>query len=98
MDEYLNFGRKGMVVNNEVEETLEILSDKTLLQEAVKYFRLTLAQHGVREIDPEEMLDFIYVECARRGKEWIFDKAHEAAYKENTVCSVPESYVAAVNR
>lgn len=87
-----------MVITNEIEETLETLSDKALLQEAVKYFRLALAQHGRREVDPEEMLDFIYVECARRGKEWIFDKAHEAAFKEEMVCSVPEPYIATIPR
>lgn len=76
------------MVIDEVEEALDQLTDKGLLCEAVKYFRLALAHHGRSDADPEEMLDFIYVECARRGKEWIYDKAHEAAFKETMVCSL----------
>ena len=80
------------MVTSEFEEKLESVSDAELLRQAIKYLRMVYLQlddHGSKE-DIQEILDYLYMECSKRGKEWIFDKAQDACVRQSgSVCAVP---------
>ncbi len=81
------------MVTVEFEEVLENLNDPELLRYAIKYLRISYQDidDPDREEETQEILDCIYMECGRRGKGWIFDKAQEACLKEeNIFCTIPE--------
>lgn len=79
------------MVSTEFEEELKEYKDAELLRCAVKYLKLAymeMAEPGGDD-EAQEYLDFIYMECVHRGKEWIFDKAQEACMREsNMFCTV----------
>ncbi len=80
------------MVTTEFEEELKQYKDAELLRCAAKYLKLAYLEMTQPSGDDEaqEYLDFIYMECVHRRKEWIFDKAQEACIREsNLICRVP---------
>lgn len=79
------------MVTTELEELLESVSDAELLRLAIKHLKavyLQLDRPGTQD-DAQEALDFIYMECSKRGKEWIFDKAQDACLRQGAAsCSI----------
>lgn len=74
------------MLTSEFEEQLEVLTDAELLRQAIRYLRqayLELEQAGGHD-EAQEALDFVYMECSRRGKEWIFDKAQDACLRQGS--------------
>jgi hypothetical protein len=67
------------MVTTEFEEALEELKDSELLRYAVKYVVEAYDERNAQRDEAQDILDSIYMECIRRGKEWIFDKAQEAS-------------------
>ncbi|TPW18294.1 MAG: hypothetical protein FD130_324 [Halothiobacillaceae bacterium] len=75
------------MVSEGFEESLETLKDTELFRYTVSYLHKAYGEleHEVDEEALQEMLDYIYYECSRRGKEWIFDKAQEASLKQDSL-------------
>jgi hypothetical protein len=63
-------------------DTVESLRDVELLRYAKEYVRLSIAESGNRRSEVHSIVDLIFAECARRGKEWLYDKAREMVYRE----------------
>jgi hypothetical protein len=74
------------MVTSEFEEALESLTDAELLRQAIKYLRMVYLEleHASDHDDAQEALDYVYMECSRRGKEWIFDKAQDACLRQGS--------------
>lgn len=80
------------MVSTEFEEELRNYTEAELLRCATKYLRMAFIEMSEPSGDEEsqEYLDFIYMECVHRGKEWLFDKAQEKCLREsNTFCKLP---------
>ena len=75
------------MVSPDFEESLERMKDTELFRQTVHYIHLAYGEldHEVDEDQLQDVLDSIYLECTRRNKEWIFDKAQEASLKHDTV-------------
>jgi hypothetical protein len=77
--------REVPMLTNELEKHLEGLKDSELLRYASKYLKLAYLEmenpDGSAE-DTQEVLDYVYMECTNRGKEWIFDKAQESCLRQ----------------
>lgn len=73
------------MLTNELEKHLESLKDAELLRYASKFLKLAYLEmedpDGSGD-DTQEVLDYVYMECTNRGKEWIFDKAQEACLRQ----------------
>jgi hypothetical protein len=65
-------------------DTVESLRDIELLRYAKEYVRLSIAESGNRHSEVHSIVDLIFAECARRGKEWLYDKAREMVHREIT--------------
>lgn len=80
------------MVTSEFEERLESLTDAELLRQAIKCLRAVYLEleHASGADEAQEQLDYIYMECSKRGKEWIFDKAQDACARQSGVsCPTP---------
>ena len=75
------------MVSPDFEDKLEKMKDTELFRQTVHYLHLAYGEldHEVDEDRLQEVLDSIYLECTRRGKEWIFDKAQETSLKYDSV-------------
>jgi len=75
------------MVSPDFEESLEKMKDTELFRQTVHFIHLAYGEldHEVDEEKLQEVLDSIYMECNRRGKEWIFDKAQESSLKHDSV-------------
>ncbi len=71
------------MISKELADQIEEFKDSELLRFAMKWVGMAFLETSDNGDDPEEVLDYIYMECSRRGKEWIFDKAQEAFLKQN---------------
>ena len=69
-------------------ETLENLKDGELIHSAQRCVCMSLADVGNPKAESHAMLDLIYAECTRRGKERLYDKIYEAVSREPQVCEV----------
>jgi hypothetical protein len=67
---------------SEFQETVESLRDAELLRYAKEYVRLSITESDNPRSDVHSVVDIIYAECVRRGKEWLYDKAREAVCRE----------------
>lgn len=74
------------MISSEFEEELVALSDSELLRQAIKCLKAVyLAENNAATPDDaQEALDYIYMECSRRGQEWIFDKAQDACLRKGS--------------
>jgi hypothetical protein len=72
----------------EFRETLETLKDSELIKTVQKYVCLSLSDASNPTANSHTLLDLIYVECIRRGKERLYDKAYESVCRKPTVCKV----------
>jgi len=74
----------------EFEEEIQDLTDTELLRCAVKYFKLAVLEfeHANGVDDAQEYLDYIFMECSHRGKEWIYDKAEKVSHKRANAVEV----------
>jgi len=72
------------MISSEFEEELAELSDSELLRQSIKVLKAVyLAEtNSAPPDDAQEALDYIYMECSRRGQEWIFDKAQDACLRK----------------
>jgi hypothetical protein len=68
----------------DLQDVVESLRDAELLRYAKEYVRLSIAESDKRRADAHSMVDLIYAECVRRGKEWLYDKAREIVHKETS--------------
>lgn len=74
------------MLTSDFEAELEALTDAELLRQAIRFLRkayLEIEKAGGSD-DAQEALDSIYMECSRRGKEWIFDKAQDACLRQGS--------------
>jgi hypothetical protein len=69
-------------------ETLETLKDSELIKYVQKYVCLSLADAEDPTANSHTLLDLIYVECIRRKKERLYDKAYESVCRQPAVCKV----------
>ena len=72
----------------EFRETLETLKDSELIKYIQKYVCLSLADADNPAAQSHTLLDLIYVECIRRNKERLYDKAYESVCRQPAVCKV----------
>lgn len=72
----------------EFRETLETLKDSELIKYVQKYVCLSLADASNPLANSHTLLDLVYVECIRRGKERMYDKAYESVCRRPNVCKV----------
>ena len=72
----------------EFRETLETIKDGELLRYVQKYVCLSLTDVGNPAAQSHIMLDLVYAECTRRGKERLYDKAYETVCRQPQVCKV----------
>jgi len=73
---------------DEFRETLETIKDGELLRYVQKYVCLSLADVSNPAAQSHMMLDLVYAECTRRGKERLYDKAYETVCRQPQVCKV----------
>ena len=66
---------------------LENLKDRELFHHVQRCVCLSLANKGDPQADFHSMLDLVYAECTRRGKERLYDQAYESVCREPQVCS-----------
>jgi len=74
--------------SDEFRETLEALSNSELIHYIQKYVCLSLAEVNNPNAQSHMLLDLVYAECTRRGKERIYDKVYETACREPQMCQV----------
>lgn len=74
------------MLTSDFEAELEALTDAELLRQAIRFLRKAYVEieHASGTDDAQEALDTIYMECSRRGKEWIFDKAQDACLRQGS--------------
>ena len=72
----------------EFREGLEGVQDGELLRYVQRCVCMTMANRDVPGGDPHAMLDLIYAECSRRGKERLYDKAYEIVCRKPDVCKI----------
>jgi len=72
----------------EFRETLEALKDSELIKYVQKYVCLSLADASNPLATSHTLLDLVYVECIRRDKERLYDKAYESVCRRPKVCKV----------
>ena len=72
----------------EFRETLETLKDSELIKYVQKYVCLSMADASDTLANSHTLLDLVYVECIRRGKERLYDKAYESVCRQPQVCKV----------
>ena len=66
---------------------LENLKERELFHYVQRYVCLSLENRGNPNEGSHTMLDLIYAECTRRGKERLYDQAYESVCREPGVCS-----------
>ncbi|RMD78785.1 MAG: hypothetical protein D6809_05085 [Gammaproteobacteria bacterium] len=67
-------------------DRLESLRDSELFRYVQRCVCMSLAHAGEPHAESHDLLDLVYAECARRGKERLYDKAYERVCKEPDVC------------
>jgi hypothetical protein len=72
----------------ELRETLESLKDSELIHHVQKYVCLSLTEVNNPTAVSHTLLDLVYAECIRRGKERLYDKAYESVCRQPQVCKV----------
>lgn len=70
------------------QEMLEGLRDAELLHYAKEYIRLSMAEADKPQSDAHGVVDLLFAELARRGKEWLYDAARESVYKSTVDASL----------
>jgi len=70
----------------EFREGLELVRDGELIRHAQRCLCQAFASGSNSTADSDVMLDLIYAECARRGKERLYDKAYEMVCRKPDVC------------
>ena len=73
---------------DEFRETLDSLKDGELIRYVQKYVCLSLAEVKNPGALSHTLLDLVYTECARRGKERLYDKVYESVCRQPQVCKV----------
>jgi len=71
----------------EFRDGLEMARDSELLQYVQRCLCLSMADNNPKA-ESHAMLDLVYAECARRGKERLYDKAYETVCRKPHVCKV----------
>ena len=66
---------------------LENLKERELFHYVQRYVCLSLENRSNPNEGSHIMLDLIYAECTRRGKERLYDQAYESVCREPGVCS-----------
>lgn len=77
--------------NEEFRDHLENLKDSELVRQIQKYVCMSLADVSDPGAESHVMLDLIYVECLRRGKERLYDKIYENVCRQPQLCEVPRA-------
>ncbi len=72
----------------EFRESLDTLGNGDLIRCVQKYVCLSLAEAGNPAAQSHTLLDLVYGECARRGKERLYDKVYESVCRQPQVCKV----------
>lgn len=72
----------------ELREVLENLKDGELIRHVQKYVCLSLAEANDPTALSHTLLDLVYAECTRRGKERLYDKAYESVCRQPQVCKI----------
>lgn len=72
----------------QLKESLEQMSDKDLFRFLKKSICRSIAEVSDTLSDANETLDMVYSECARRGKERLYDKTYETVSKHPEACAV----------
>lgn len=70
----------------QLKEQLESMSDKDLFRYLKKSICRSLAEIADPNSNANETLDIVYSECARRGKERLYDKTYETVSKNPEAC------------
>lgn len=71
----------------QLKESLELMSDKDLFRFLKKSICRSIAEVSNTHSDANETLDMVYSECARRGKERLYDKTYETVSKNPEACA-----------
>ncbi|HHM06378.1 MAG TPA: hypothetical protein ENJ19_11670 [Gammaproteobacteria bacterium] len=69
-------------------ENLEHVHDRELFRWVQRCVCQTMSPGQGASEESHTMLDLVYSECARRGKERLYDKAYETVCREPGVCKV----------
>lgn len=71
----------------EFRDDLEMAKDTELLHYVQHCLCLTIAEKNPKA-ETHVMLDLVYAECTRRGKERLYDKAYETVCRKPEVCKI----------
>ncbi len=71
---------------DEFRDQLETLRDSELVRYVQKYVCQALADVSDPVAESHTLLDLIYTECTRRGKERLYDKIYESVCRQPQVC------------
>lgn len=72
----------------EFRDELEAARDGDLLRYVQRCLCISLTGDNSPKAESQAMLDLLYAECARRGKERLYDKAYETVCRKPDVCKV----------
>ena len=70
----------------QLKETVEQMSEKDLFRFLKQSICRSLTEVSNAASDANEILDIVYSECQRRGKERLYDKTVEAVAKNPDAC------------
>ncbi len=70
----------------QLKETVEQMSEKDLFRFLKQSICRSLNEASNTASDANEILDIVYSECQRRGKERLYDKTLEAVSKNPDAC------------
>lgn len=74
--------------SDEFREMLESLGNSDLIRHIQKYVCLSLAEVNNAAAQSHILLDLVYAECVRRGKERLYDKVYESVCRKPQLCEV----------
>ncbi len=73
---------------DEFRDSLELAKESELIHYVQHCVCMSMAHMSNPRADSHAMLDLVYAECARRGKERLYDKAYETVCRKPDVCKL----------
>lgn len=72
----------------EFRDALEMSKESELIRYVQRCVCMSMAHGGNPLAESHAMLDLVYAECTRRGKERLYDKAYETVCRKPDVCKI----------
>lgn len=75
----------------EFRESLEALGSAGLIHYIQQYICLSIGETKNPAAQSHTLLDLVYAECVRRGKERLYDKIYESVSRDPQICRIPSA-------